>query len=324
MASPFAGYETDEELRPVAQLCNFDLASRLGAVVALEARVSPTALSAQSLGVERPGHAVAIDDGLFLTIGYLVTEADDVTLTLGTGEQVPAYPVAFDPPTGLALVQALTPVSLTPVPIGDSRKVKTEAAVISAGGGGTEHALTAHIAARQPFAGYWEYYLEEALFVEPALPLWSGAALIGPTGELIGIGSLKMEQRDAEGNDGAPLNMFVPAELIAPVLDDMKAGRTRPSRPWLGLITAEVQGHVVILDVSPGGPAQRAELRRGDIVHRIAGHRVRGQADLYQRLWALGPPGVTAPLTLQRERDVFDVELRTADRVAMQRRRRLN
>ena len=324
MASPFAGYETDEELRPVARLCDFDLGERLDAVVALEARISPDALSARTLGTERPGNAVAIGpDGLFLTIGYLITEADDVTLTLNDGRQAPAHPLAIDQATGFGLVQALTPVSLTPVPIGDSRKVRPEAAVIAVGGGGVEHALTAHIAVRQPFAGYWEYYLDEALFVEPAHPHWSGAALIGPTGELIGIGSLRMEQRERGGRVSS-LNMFVPAELLPPIVDDMKAGRSRPPRPWLGVITQEIQGHVVVDGVSPGGPAERAELRRGDIVHRIAGHRVQGQAGFYKRLWSLGPPGVSVALTLQREHDVFDVEIRSVDRTAMQRKRRLN
>jgi S1-C subfamily serine protease len=180
------------------------------------------------------------------------------------------------------------------------------------------------VLSREPFAGYWEYYLEEALYVEPAHPHWSGAALIGPTGDLVGVGSLYMEQRSKDG-DVSPLNMFVPAELLLPILDDLASGRAaRPPRPWLGVISHADESRVVIQDVTPGGPAARAELRRGDIVHRLAGERISDLAGFYTRLWALGPPGVVVPLTIQREDDVFDVEIRSADRLAMQRKRRFN
>ena len=159
--------------------------------------------------------------------------------------------------------------------------------------------------------------------MEPAHPHWNGAALIGPTGDLIGVGSLKMEQLAPDG-DVSPLNLFVPAELLVPILDDLSHGRPRPQRPWLGVLSREVSSHVVIVDVSHGGPASRAELRSGDVIHRIAGHRVSELGDFYKQLWALGPPGVTAPLTIQRENDVFDVEIRTADRSTLQKKRRLN
>ena len=166
--------------------------------------------------------------------------------------------------------------------------------------------------------------LDDALYVGPAHPHWSGAALIGPAGDLVGIGSLWMEQR-ADDGEISPLNMFVPAELLPPILDDLARGRpARPPRPWLGVLSQEVSSHVVIQDVTPGGPAARAELRRGDIVHALAGEPVSDLAGFYRRLWALGPPGVVVPLTIQRDSDVFDVEVRTGDRLAQQRKRRLN
>jgi S1-C subfamily serine protease len=325
VSSPFTGYEVDEELRPVAQLFGYDLDERLASVVALESRVSKTAFSARSLGEHRIGNAVVIGvEGLMLTIGYLVTEAEEVVVTTNEGDKIEAHVLGVDQPTGFALIHALEPLGLPAMPVGDSRKVRPEAAVVSAGGGGPAHALSSRLMARGPFAGYWEYFLEEALFVEPAHPHWSGAALIGPAGTLIGLGSLKME-RMAEGEELTPLNMFVPAELLQGVRDELVRGRpAHPPRPWLGVISQEISSHVVILDVTPGGPASRAELRRGDIVHRIAGERVRELGDFYKRLWALGPPGVVAQLTIQRERDVFDVEIRTTDRATMQRRRQLN
>jgi S1-C subfamily serine protease len=325
VASPFAEYEVDEALRPIAQLFDFDLDRRLSSVLVLESHISPDAASAKTLGTHRLGNAIVIGaEGLMLTIGYLITEADEVTVSTDGGRHIPAHVLGTDQATGFGLIHALEPLDLPPIPIGDSRKLRVETAVISAGGGGRAHALCGQALARAPFAGYWEYYLEEALFVGPAHPHWSGAALIGPAGDLVGVGSLRMEQLEENG-DIHPLNMFVPAELLPPILDDLSRGRqARPPRPWLGVLSQAVQSHVVILDVTAGGPAARAELRRGDVVHAVAGERVSDLAGFYTRLWALGPPGVVVPLTIQREGDVFELEIRSADRLALQRKRRLN
>jgi S1-C subfamily serine protease len=325
VASPFDDLEVDEADRPIAQLFDFDLSRRLSSVLVLEAWVSEEAASARSLGTYRLGNAVVIGtEGLILTIGYLVTEADDVVVTTAEGRKISAHVLGIDQATGFGLIHALEPLNLPAMPIGDSRKLRPESAVVSAGGGGGAHALSGHVLARAPFAGYWEYFLEEALFVEPAHPHWSGAALIGPSGDLVGIGSLRMEQHSDDGGV-EPLNMFVPAELLPPILDDLARGRAaRPPRPWLGVLSQEVSSHVVILDVTPGGPAARAELRRGDVIHRVAGEPIKDLAGFYTRLWALGAPGVVATLTIQRESDVFDVEVRTADRLSTQRKRRLN
>ncbi len=315
----------DEALRPIARLFDFDLDRRLSSVLALEARISDDAATARTLGTYRPGNAIVIGaEGLMLTIGYLVTEADEVIVTTGDGRRIAAHVLGIDQATGLGLIHALEPLGLPPMPLGDSRKLRSESAVVAAGGGGRAHALSGRVLARSSFAGYWEYYLEEALFVEPDHPHWSGAALIGPSGDLVGVGSLRMEHL-TEGGDVEALNMFVPAELLPPILDDLAAGRqVRPPRPWLGVISQEVSSHVVISGVTPGGPAARAELRRGDIVHALAGEKLTDLAGFYQRLWALGPPGVAVPLTIQREGDVFDVEVRSGDRLATQRKRRLN
>ena len=327
MASPFDHLEVEEQLRPAALQFDFDLNERLAAVVALEAHVDPEAYSARNLGADRYGNATVVDAaGLMLTMGYLITEADDVRVTTVDGREIHAHVLGVDAASGLGLIHALEPLRLPAMPIGDSRNLKEGATLISAGGGGRAHALRSRIAARGPFAGYWEYFLEEALFVEPAHPHWSGAALIGPEGDLVGVASLRMEQSaEGAGDSGTPMNMFVPAELITPILADLAAGRqTTPPRPWLGVIAQEISQHVVVVNVSPQGPAARAELRRGDVIHRIAGQRVRDLGAFYKQLWALGPPGVSVPLTLQRGSDVFDMEVRSADRTSLQRKRRLN
>jgi len=325
MAAFFAGYEVDEEFQPVPRLFDFNLDERLSSVVALEAWIPEDAFSARAMRTHRVGNAIVIGaEGLMLTISYLITEAEAVVVSTNDGVRIPAHVLGVDQATGFALIHALEPLGLPALPIGDSRKVRPEAALISAGGGGREHALCGQLIARQPFAGYWEYYLDEALFVEPAHPHWSGGALIGPGGDLIGVGSLRMEQVGPKG-EVRPFNMFVPAELLTPILDDLSHGRpARPPRPWLGVISREISSHVVIEDVTQGGPAARAELRSGDVVLRVAGERVRDLGGFYKQLWAQGLPGVVVPLRIQRENDVFEVEVRTADRASMQKKRRLN
>ena len=325
MPAFFAGYEVDEEFRPVPRLFDFDLDQRLASVVALEAWIPEDAFSARSLRTHRVGNAVVIGaEGLMLTISYLITEAEQVVVTTNEGARIPAHVLGVDAATGFALIHALEPLGLPALPIGDSRKLRPEAALVAAGGGGREHALCGQLIARQPFAGYWEYYLDEALFVEPAHPHWSGGALIGPSGDLVGLGSLQMERLGPKG-EVRPFNMFVPAELLTPVLDDLSHGRpARPPRPWLGVISREISSHVVIEDVTQGGPAARAELRPGDVVLRVGGERVSDLGGFYKQLWAQGPPGVVVPMRIQRESDVFEVEVRTGDRASMQRKRRLN
>jgi S1-C subfamily serine protease len=174
-----------------------------------------------------------------------------------------------------------------------------------------------------PFAGYWEYLLDDAIMTEPAHPHWSGAALIGATGELVGIGSLSLQRQASDGI--APLNMFVPIDLLPPILDDLARGRpAHPPRPWLGTLAHADGDHVVLVGVDPGGPAARAELRPGDVILSVAGTPVSDLAGFYTQMWAQGPAGAVIPLGVRREGDVFDVEVRSADRTALLRKPRFN
>ncbi|HTK35930.1 MAG TPA: S1C family serine protease [Caulobacteraceae bacterium] len=325
MTSPFSELEVDEALRPSAAAAGFDLDRALSSVVTLEARVPDDAFTAATLGTERAGAGVVVrEDGLVVTIGYLITEAESVTLTTGDGRRVSAHVLGIDPVTGFGLVHALDPLGLPALPLGDSRRLSRNDPVILAGGGGAAHALVGRIRVREAFAGYWEYLLEEALFTGPAHPHWSGAALIGPSGELVGLGSLQVEHETA-GGEAIALNMCVPAELLAPILDDLSRGRpAHPSRPWLGVFCQEVDSSVVVLALAAGGPASRAELRRGDIILAVDEHPVVDLADFYTRLWSLGAAGATVPLTLSRGGDVFDVEIRSVDRASMLKKPRFN
>jgi len=325
MPSPFDEFEVEEKLRPSTQGQAFDLEHALASVVVLHARVPDDAFTAHTLGVERLGNGIVIGkDGLVLTIGYLITEATEVTLFTNDGRQVPAHVLGYDQVTGFGLVNALEPLDLPALPLGDSRELREGDPIILAGGGGTAHAIEGELLARAPFAGYWEYLLDEALYTGPGHPHWSGAALIGPSGALMGVGSLQMNQEAPSGKSQI-INMCVPIERLPPILEDLSSGRpSEPPRPWLGLFCQDAGEKLMVLDVAAGGPAARAEVRRGDVILAVAGRPVSTLADFYTALWALGPAGVTAPLRLKRERDVFDVDIRTIDRVSKLKKRRFN
>ena len=218
-----------------------------------------------------------IDDGLVLTIGYLITEAEAVWLHLGDGRVVQGHALGFDSETGFGLVQALGRLDLDPLPLGSSAATEIGDRVVLAGAGGRTRSVASHIAAKQEFAGYWEYLLKEAMFTYPAHPNWGGAGLISSRGELIGIGSLQLE-REREGK-AEHVNMVVPIDLLKPVLDDLrKFGRVnKPARPWLGMYTAEIENKIVVVGISAKGPASRAELKAGDVILAVKGEKIASQ-----------------------------------------------
>jgi len=324
VASPFDGFEVEARMRPAPQAYAFDLDRALSAVVALESRVPDDAFTATTLGTERIGNGAVIGpNGLILTIGYLITEAEDIVLTLNDGGRVAAHALGADPVTGFGLAQALEPLGVPPLRIGAAHDLHAGAPVLIAGAGGRSHAAAGKVLTRMPFAGYWEYLLDDAIMTEPAHPHWSGAALISATGELVGVGSLSLQRQSQAGV--TPLNMFVPIDRLPPILDDLARGRPPyPPRPWLGILAQDFGTNIVVIGVSPRGPAARAELRAGDIVLAVADAPVSNLADFYTRLWAQGPAGVTIPLRLQRDGDVFDVEIRSADRTALLKKPRYN
>ena len=316
MSEGFEDWSVASGLQPRPEDFPFDVDWSVSSTVSLRAHVPHDAFTAQTLGALRVGHGVTIAEDLVLTIGYLVTEAEQVWMQTYEGCVVAGHVLGFDAATGFGLVRALGPLGAPSLPLGDSREVMAGDKLIVAGGGLARRSIVAHLIARHEFAGYWEYVLDEALFTAPEHPLWSGAALIGPTGKLVGIGSLRMLQETAGGKTSA-INMMVPIELLPPILDDLKAGGTgRPARPWLGVLAEEINGQVVVVGAAKNGPADRADLSQGDIIVAVAGEEVSALAEFYRAVWALGPAGVDVPLTLARDGDVFQVEVRSKDRRA--------
>jgi S1-C subfamily serine protease len=295
---------------------SYDLEHALAAMVGVRTIIPSDAFTAETLGTERFGNGVFIrDNGLVLTIGYLITEAETIWLNLSDGRSVPGHVIGYDQETGFGLVQALAKVDVPALDIGKSSTATIGERVVVAGAGGRQRSVAARIVAKQEFAGYWEYVLDEAIFTAPSHPNWGGTALISPAGELIGIGSLQLQHVVDKGQP-QNINMIVPIDLLDPVFDDlMKTGRrSGPPRPWLGLYATEVENRLVVVGLADRGPAKKADIRNGDIVMSVAGKEVSDLASFFRRIWAQGQAGVEVPMSIYRDGETMDLRIKSSER----------
>jgi S1-C subfamily serine protease len=319
-------WEIPLNLQPDPDDYAFDLERALHSVVGIRANVPADAFTAGTLGTERAGSGAVIrEDGLVLTIGYLITEAETVWLIAPDGRAVPGHALAFDPVTGFGLVQALGRLNLPVLELGDSDRLPVGSSGVLAAGGGRQHAIETNVVGRQEFAGYWEYLLDDAIYTAPAHPFWSGAPLIGSDGKLMGTGSLILQQGDGQGRRH-DMNMVVPISILRPVLNDLVTlGRiNRPPRPWLGLYVMESEGGLIVGGLADGGPADRAGVRAGDRVLAFEDEEITDLAMLWRRVWATGAAGSTVRLRVGREGGDQSVHVITADRASFLRAPRMH
>ncbi len=304
------------EASPAAMLAAITKASE--AVYGVRARVAANARSAETLGRQRMGSGVVVGpDGLVLTIGYLVMEAEQVELLDSEGRATPAKVVAYDLASGFGLVQAIVPLAGEPVRLGSMAgpAATPSQPVLVVSGGPQGDVSAAQIVSRRAFSGNWEYFLDAALFTSPPRADHSGAALFNQQGELLGIGSLLVSQVIPGRN--LPGNMFVPAELFASIRAELQAqGHTRASkRPWLGINAGESNGRVEVGRVNRDSPASQAGLKPGDIILGIEGQRVATLEALYKRLWQ-AEAGAEVRLTVLQGADVKEIRVKTVDRMS--------
>ncbi len=296
----------------------------LKSIVTVQSTIPEDAFTAQTLGEQRSGSGVVIrDSGLVLTIGYLIMEAENVWLADAEGRVTPAHPLAIDAETGFGLVQALGELNCPSLELGRSSEAKLGDSVTVAAGARTKP-VRAMIVGKQGFAGYWEYFLDEAIFTSPAHPFWGGAGAIDSAGQLIGIGSLHVEQL-SERAGPRDINMIVPIDLLPPILDDLLTyGRVnKPARPWLGVFSAENGDEIIVASVAENGPAAEAGIRRGDVLAGVGGSEIESLGDFYRRVWSLGPAGVEVPIKIVRDGRAIDLRVRSADRATFMKRPRL-
>ena len=282
-------------------------------IVKLQSRAVADARSTSTLGKEREGTGVVIDaNGLVLTIGYLILEAETVELSTADGTTFPATVVGYDAASGFGLVRAMGRLPIKPVQVGDSSSLGTRAPVLIVGFDGV---APAYVVSRRRFVGYWEYLLEDAIYTAPATVNWQGAALLDREHRLVGIGSLAVPDSVGPGS-AVPGNLFVPIDRLKPLLSDLIArGRPAgPARPWLGVSTQDAEGNVIVTRVATDSPADQAPIRVGDVIVALGGQVIRGQADFYTRLWASGAAGREIALEVLRDGRIQRVTVKPIDR----------
>lgn len=329
-ASPGSMGSLRASLGRVAQRDNASYYSRmasqntqaLDALVSIKTHIPEDAMSASLLGTERTGHGVRIrEDGLIVTIGYVVNEAESVWIGSQNGAVVPGFVVGYDFDSGFGLVKPTMPLQGPTMPLGSTQALAVGDRVRVAGHGSEDQIVAATVVAKQEFAGRWEYLIEEAVFTAPTHESWSGAALIDDQGRLCGIGSLAIEGFD-DGHQTRAVNMFVPIDLLVPIVDDIcEHGRRRtPPRPWLGVLVHENQDdQLTIVGVYRNCPADKAGLKPGDVILRVDDAPVTGLANMFRKVWNLGEAGVEVPISVLRDQERLDKVVESDDRVIFQR-----
>lgn len=303
---------------PTQDDVGFDLDAVLAAVRPLRSTIPPDCHSAATLGTEREGSAVLIDEsGLLLTIGYLIVEASDVTIGGTDGKPMVAQAVGYDHETGFGLVRTIEPLDARPIKMAQTLDaIQQDTPVIVASHGGATQSLLGEVADRRLFAGSWEYMLESAIFTQPLHPHWSGGALLDKSdGTLLGIGSLYVQGVGGSGGE-VQGNMFVPIDTLAPIYDDLaKVGRsTKTPRPWLGMHTTEALGHLVVGGMFEGGPAESAGIHVGDLIENVEDTKVETLEDMYRKMWSMGGAGVDVKFSVVRGSRRLDIIVRSGDR----------
>jgi len=289
----------------------------LSAVVRLKTTINPEGRTVNGLGQQRSGSGIVIDDnGLILTIGYLMVEAQSAEVTTNAGRTSAAEVVGYDHDSGFGLLRATEPLKVKPLALGKSSELQEQDQVLAASFGGRTGIAPAYVVSVREFAGSWEYLLPRAIFTAPAHADWSGAALVSRDGKLVGVGSLVVGDATGQGKN-LPGNMYVPIDLLPPILADlMSNGRVLgPGRPWLGLNAEDLHGHVLVSRVTADGPAEKAGIQRGDIIVMVNGEAPRSLADFYRKVWALGAAGASVPVDLLQGAGIKRIEVKSINRL---------
>jgi S1-C subfamily serine protease len=288
----------------------------LKAIVKVRAVIHDDAITAQALGTEREGNGVLIDStGHILTIGYLILEAKTIEVTGPDGQVMNAAFIGYDYDTGFGILRVDKTMGIEPMKLGKSSDLKAGEPALVAGHKGSSAVSGVRVAARKEFTGYWEYLIENAIYTIPPYESYGGAALIGSDGALLGIGSI-FTRINVTDVGVLPANMFVPIDLLKPILTDLiSTGRSRqPQRPWLGMHTDESHGRVFVIRLHPGGPAHKANLQIGDLVLKVNNQAVEGQADFFRKVWAIGTAGVAVPISILRGTKIQEITVQSDDR----------
>lgn len=289
----------------------------LKSLISIKAHVPEDAMTAGLLGTERTGHGIRLrEDGLIVTVGYLINEARDIWLSSQDGRAVPGYVVGNDFRSGLALIKPMMPLPGPVMHLGDSSCLGIGDTAFIVGSDEIDSQITkGYVVAKEEFAGRWEYVLDEAIFTTPPCENWSGTALVDSNGKLCGVGSLVIQGFEV-GESRKTVNMFVPIDLLTPIIDELceKGRRSSPPRPWLGMLLNDENDELTVVGVYRDCPADKAGLRPGDIVVRVDDQPVHNLAHMFRTVWSLGNAGVDIPLLVLRKSSLQETTIKSAER----------
>jgi serine protease Do len=284
-------------------------------VVKIDSIVPSDARTANSLGTIRGGNGIVIDDKHILTIGYIVVEAETITITLPNGGVVPAELAGYDHTTGFGILKTILPSKLTPLQIGNSDKLDKED-LLYVLPYLTEGAPSAvKMVSRRSFTGWWEYFLDKPIYTHPMNTSFAGSALINEFGELLGIGSLYVSDAAAEGVP-MPGNLFVPINDLKPILNDLivNGKRTTNVKPYMGLTSNDDTGKVMVTRVNDDGPAAKAGFKENDIILKVNKINIQDTEKFYKTVWSQGGPGTLLDFEIERNNQIISLKLTTMDR----------
>ncbi|WP_440656483.1 S1C family serine protease [Candidatus Pelagibacter sp. HIMB1509] len=292
-----------------------DILNIYKSVVKIDSIIPPEARTAQSLGTVRGGNGVVIDDKHILTIGYIVVEAETITITLPDGKKFPGELIGYDHTTGFGILRTIIQSNLTPLKIGDSDQLTKEDFLYVLPYLTEGRPSAVKMVSRRSFAGWWEYFLDKPIYTYPANSSFAGSALINEYGEVLGIGSLYVGDAAATGIS-SPGNMFVPINDLKPILDDLiqNGRRTKDIKPYMGLTSSDNTGQVKITRVNDNGPAAKAGFSVNDTILAVNNEKINNIEDFYKVVWSFGGPGTKLQFDIERNQEKLNIELTTMDR----------
>jgi serine protease Do len=295
---------TEEDIRKIYQ-----------SIVKIDSIVPADARTAKALGTVRGGNGVVIDDKHILTIGYIVVEAETITITLPNGGVVPAELIGYDHTTGFGILKTILPSKLSSLKIGDSDNLNKEETlyVLPYLSEGAPSAVK--MVSRRSFTGWWEYFLDKPIYTHPMNSSFAGSALINEFGEILGIGSLYVSDAAAKGIP-SPGNLFVPINDLKPILDDLivNGKRTSDVKPYMGLTSNDDNGKVMITRVNDDGPAAKAGFMENDIILKVNKINIPDTENFYKTVWSQGGPGTLLDFEIERNSQIISLKLTTMDR----------
>ena len=286
-------------------------------MVKVTASVREGARTESTFGKERSGSGVVIDSaGLIATAGYIVAEAETVTVTFANGVTDEAEIVAYDDSIGVGIVRTKNFRSTQALRMGNSAEIEKDQKALILSASGEEGAKSVTIGEVKPFTGGWEYMLDDAIHTYPPSTEFSGAALLSDKAELLGIGSLVSIDIDIDPKIRIPGNIFIPIDALKNIMGELlTVGRSQSSvKPWLGVESKDTNSGIKVGAVYEGGPAAESGIKAGDRIVAVNQKQVSNLSELYSRIWKEHKPGDKIHLLLLRDDQFANVPVDTVDR----------